>query len=1216
MSTTELGRYESPTASGRSITGEQYGALDTLRLLLAPLASLRLTVVLLGLSLFLVLAGTLAQVDRDVWYVVHSYFRTWLAWIEVRIFFPRTWGVSEAIRFPFPGGKAIGVALALNLVAAHAVRFKVASHGKRLWLGWATIALGAAITWAVIASGANTAVESQLSPQFANMLWHLIRAALGGAVLTLAYVLALTRVNARQSAAMWLWWFGVVAAALLAGLAVYLFANPDARLNASGLRILWQLAKAGGASVVLGLGCWAVFAKRAGIVLLHGGIGLLMFSELYTASRGVEAQMSIREGQTAMWAQDIRSVELAFTNASGKDADRVTVIPGRLLQEAAAAGTPIEHDDLPFAVRVVKYLSNSSRRLVQPGEETLATAGIGQLWSLQDLRPVNGVETEQQVDVPGAYVELLAKDGKSQGTYLAWPFSSGEALTADGKPWEMSLRFKRIPKPYRVTLEKFKFDRYVGTETAKNYESVVRFADPANNVDFNYRIFMNNPLRYAGDTLYQADFDKRTEKTTVLQVVTNTGWMVPYVACMIVLAGMLVHFLQGLIRFLYRREDEARRLALERAGSSPTPASTSSSTPAAGSLLSSWRRPAVWVPALIVALLAGYTFSKARPPRESLADMKIHQFGELPVVYNGRTQPIDSLASNTLRLISRRATYEDSRYKQRQPAIRWLLDVVSRSPAMWDHRVVRIENLDVVEALGLKRREGFCYSLAELRDHGAELERQVKLARETPEAKRNLTQAKFLELDQKVKLVLVLMEAFDTADLSGDTKDQIIASYRQLLGRIAALQDVSAPRPVPPDEPDGTWETLLAADKDAMMAEINPAAEPKVKANEAAPALRAIFAAYAQGDVAKFNGRLADYQKIVSARAAAEQQFETDMVEAGHESPRKPAERLNLDRIRFEEYFNQFDPFVICLALYITAFVLAAAAWLGWSEGFNRAANWLLWFTFAVHTFGLVCRIYISGRPPVTNLYSSAIFIGWAAVLFALLFEVIYRLGIGNLIAAAMGIPTMIIAYYLTFEFANSGDTLGVMQAVLDTNFWLGTHVVCISLGYTTTLLAGFLGMTTILMGLVANRLDDNQRRQLTRMTYGTICFAIFFSFIGTVLGGLWADDSWGRFWGWDPKENGALMIVLWNAIVLHARWGKMIGERGLASLAVLGNVVVAWSWWGVNQLGVGLHSYGKAQGITEALTVFDVLMIAVVITAYVASLKSPTSRVPTATGA
>jgi hypothetical protein len=98
-------------------------------------------------------------------------------------------------------------------------------------------------------------------------------------------------------------------------------------------------------------------------------------------------------------------------------------------------------------------------------------------------------------------------------------------------------------------------------------------------------------------------------------------------------------------------------------------------------------------------------------------------------------------------------------------------------------------------------------------------------------------------------------------------------------------------------------------------------------------------------------------------------------------------------------------------------------------------------------------------------------------------------------------------------------------------------------------------------------------------MIYGIVCFAMLFSFVGTVLGGIWADQSWGRFWGWDPKENGALLIVLWNALILHARWGGMVQQRGMAVLAVGGNIITTWSWFGVNMLGIGLHSYGFTPG-------------------------------------
>jgi cytochrome c biogenesis factor len=106
-------------------------------------------------------------------------------------------------------------------------------------------------------------------------------------------------------------------------------------------------------------------------------------------------------------------------------------------------------------------------------------------------------------------------------------------------------------------------------------------------------------------------------------------------------------------------------------------------------------------------------------------------------------------------------------------------------------------------------------------------------------------------------------------------------------------------------------------------------------------------------------------------------------------------------------------------------------------------------------------------------------------------------------------------------------------------------------------------------------------------MVYGIICFATLFSFVGTVLGGIWADQSWGRFWGWDPKENGALLIVIWNAIILHVRWGDLLRERGIMNLAVFGNIVTSFSWFGVNMLGIGLHSYGFMDAAFKWLMIF-----------------------------
>jgi ABC-type transport system involved in cytochrome c biogenesis permease subunit len=280
-----------------------------------------------------------------------------------------------------------------------------------------------------------------------------------------------------------------------------------------------------------------------------------------------------------------------------------------------------------------------------------------------------------------------------------------------------------------------------------------------------------------------------------------------------------------------------------------------------------------------------------------------------------------------------------------------------------------------------------------------------------------------------------------------------------------------------------------------------------------------------------------------------------------------------LSKCEREQIFNHLEPFYKSIILYVTSglcvmiFTLSPAR----LEMLRDTARLLLWTTLVVHSAGLIYRMVLEGRPPVTNLYSSAIFIGWGACVLGLLLERVWKNGIGVLVSSSAGFLTLIIAHNL----ALGGDTMEMMRAVLDTNFWLATHVVVVTLGYSSTFVAGLLAVLYVVLGIFTKSLTQEMAKSLSKMVYGIVCFAALFSFVGTVLGGIWADQSWGRFWGWDAKENGALMIVLWNALFLHARWGGMAKERGLIALAIFGNVVTAWSWFGVNMLGIGLHSYG-----------------------------------------
>lgn len=1219
MATVEVGTARPSTPRDRAAAIAKTRDESLAMSLLHAIASLRLTVTLFALSMFLVFAGTLAQVDRDVWDVVnHGYFHTWIATIEWRAL-GRFLGMFTSFKadsltggFWFAGGKLIGVFLAANLLAAHALRFKVVATGKQLWAGLGFVTAGLIVVWLVIASGTNNTVESQLSPSFNNALWHALRG--GTALLALAgaylAVLSFGRIRSVE------WALLATLDVLLVSLAVWLFLNPEARLDPAGLRILWQLAQGSGAAILLLAGCILLFHKRGGVVLLHGGVGLLMVSVFWTGMVAKESNMAIDEGQEVSSTYDTREVELAIIDSTSPEEDRVTVVPESILKAAAESGKVISSSELPFDVKIVRYLQNSTPAPL--GEkQNPATAGAGLQVGMEDVRAATGVDTKQGIDFPSAYIEFLEKQsGESLGTFLVstwgedwlrmrkigpFPFLAqvqgalaGQSVDAGPTKYDIALRFKRDYKDYSVELKEFRFDRYVGTNTAKNFSSLVQLRNPERSIDRQFLIWMNNPLRYGSDTLYQSSFDENREQGTILQVVTNPGWMAPYVACVVVGFGMAFHFILTLLRFVDRRNREA---AYPQTGAAQSITSQSFG-------LHSFSSSSVWFPTLIVILFGGYILGKARIPTDQAAEMQVQQFGALPLADGGRIKPFDTLARNTLQILSGKQVVE-KRAKtlterltlsgpEPTPATTWLLDTISQKPDTEDYRVFRIDNLDVLEVLGLEPRLGFfCYSFKEINEKQAsqspdqpprsELDRQIGLAANVPDEERDLFQKKIIELANKRQLYMSVVYSFASPDIRFKDEQSIRAELAFATEQAAKLREAHSPRSVAPASLEDQWHTLFEAELNVLFRQ---AAGQQV--NPATAALAGSLLAYAKGETREFNSRLAQLDDAIQQYASEVEAAKGTEQLAGL----APAERLSLSRVNFEVFFNHFSPFYYAAVLYLVAFVLAALSWLGWSLPLSRASTWLITLTFLLHTFAIIARIYISGRPPVTNLYSSAVFIGWACVLIGLILEGMYKLGIGNIVASVAGFSTLVIAHKLALD----GDTFTVLQAVLDTQFWLATHVVTITLGYSTTLLAGTLGILYVLFGHVFSRFSSQQRQQLTRMIYGTLCFSILFSFIGTVLGGLWADDSWGRFWGWDPKENGALLIVLWNAIVLHARWGALVGQRGMANLAVFGNIVTAWSWFGVNQLGVGLHSYGFTDGVAKALMWFGISQIAIVI--------------------
>jgi ABC-type transport system involved in cytochrome c biogenesis permease subunit len=584
------------------------------------------------------------------------------------------------------------------------------------------------------------------------------------------------------------------------------------------------------------------------------------------------------------------------------------------------------------------------------------------------------------------------------------------------------------------------------------------------------------------------------------------------------------------------------------------------------------------LPLLVLCLGLIYVGSTLIPPTTK-SEFDLRGFARLPVLVDGRIKPLDTVARNSLLVLQGNQDFSAPNGEALQP-VEWLLDVLFNPTLADDYRHFLIENPDALAVFGKEQTDQLRFSFNELRSGLPELERQMKLADPVEEAVRSPFQREVARLYQRVVLYQRLKSSVNLED-SPDLLAEVLRLKEMLPAFTTALRDKAAGKTVneetykmaeafrdrfqfmsdsgylmviPPgaDNPDPTaWQKM----GDALTASFSRGA-----VNPDAMAYAGLGHAWRLKQPGEFDELIRMFSTQLAMRFGPE-----------------------LQKCKAEWVFNQAQPFISSMTLYVLAFLLAVLSWLKWPDTLRRSAFWVMLLAFLVATAGILTRMWLEGRPPVTNLYSSALFVGWVAVALCLVLEKIYRNAIGVAAGGMIGFCTLIIAHHLS----QSGDTMEMMRAVLDSNFWLSTHVLTIVIGYGSTFLAGFLAIIYIIRGALTKSLTKDTADALTRMVYGIVCFATLFSLVGTILGGIWADQSWGRFWGWDPKENGALIIVLWNAIILHCRWGGLVKSRGLMMLAVFGNVVTSWSWFGVNMLGVGLHSYGFMQSAFYWLIAF-----------------------------
>lgn len=645
--------------------------------------------------------------------------------------------------------------------------------------------------------------------------------------------------------------------------------------------------------------------------------------------------------------------------------------------------------------------------------------------------------------------------------------------------------------------------------------------------------------------------------------------------------------------------------------------------------MKNWKRllPLAAVPFVILGIALGEILSNAgKIPIDATNKLPswpseiIRTFGRLPAQDGGRVKPLETFAGFTMLRFhgtrTLRLKYSDGTKRALKPT-EWLLDCLFYPEVAKAYPIFIVDDPAAVTAVGVKahdsRRQR--YSFHELE---AAIPRLRQLNDEynaiKPE-KRAPIQGMIIGLAQNIVEFERLLKTLDWAreglrvENNTPPPPQLAASVKN--GRVPvsafvkALKDAGGTLGIE-EVPDAIRELAM----NSMSLALYPPPQPNqtewmvfghlIIGGMVSPGIQPM----AEKSLAQWE-TLAGQRDDKAALAATLNEIARDIETQAQTRGQKL-------RIPWEMFYNRADVFYYALQAFVLAFILQCITWLKDAQApstrWLHAGTWLLMgLGLVMVVSGMVMRAVIMGRwvtAVVTNLYETILFISAVMTIVGLAAEALTRRKLALPITAALAAVGMFIS--MKYEAKEASDTLSPLEAVLNTNYWLSIHVTTINMGYAAGMLgAGFGGVYLIARLFDPRRKDADFFRTLARCTYGIVCFGLLFSLVGTVLGGLWANDSWGRFWGWDPKENGALMIVLSFLIILHARMGGYIQEFGLHMLTLLSGVVVAFSWWHVNLLGVGLHSYGFTSGIKQVVFGFYGLVALVFLLGVVAWFRA-----------
>jgi ABC-type transport system involved in cytochrome c biogenesis permease subunit len=557
---------------------------------------------------------------------------------------------------------------------------------------------------------------------------------------------------------------------------------------------------------------------------------------------------------------------------------------------------------------------------------------------------------------------------------------------------------------------------------------------------------------------------------------------------------------------------------------------------------------------------------------------------KIPIQAEGRIKPLDSYAKYLLISLSGKSKLDSDSH------IEWFTKLIFNPESSANKKIFLINNPELLEALGLESDHSRRYSFKELEPGIDKLFELAAQALQKNEEDRVEIEKEFIRVFKNINSYIQLSNSFLFNFKHPDfTVSDLTKSELNLKSNFNSLFDVI----IKADPIAKTLETqntsslmnkeiirlafliydwvekyknyqelyivntsmdLIPINEHKLVSAWDQLIDPDIELTEEIHILSKLHNAFLENNHQGFNNLTKEYLKLVNSKTKLK------------------------NKIELEVFYNKLNPIFNSKILYGLALILVLLCAIIQYPPLKLCSVIFSCIGFLLHTSALLLRILILDRAPVSNLFETFIFVSWIIVLLGLLlnfFDKNSKLGI--FLASFSGLILLLISG----KFAVEADTMQVLIAVLNSNFWLSTHVIAVTVGYAGVFSAGIVAHVYLIKQII-NKNAHNKK--LTGIFLGLLNFGLCFSFLGTLLGGIWADQSWGRFWGWDPKENGALLIVLWSTLVFHARLSGMVKDTGLALLTAFASVVVITSWFGVNLLGVGLHSYGFTSGIATGL--------------------------------